>query len=59
MRALKEIRHYQKTWGTLIPKLPFSRLVHEILAQYCRDYRFVGVYLAVLVCSLYQLTGGF
>lgn len=48
MRALKEIRHYQKTWGTLIPKLPFSRLVREVLAQYSRDYRIQSLALEAL-----------
>ena len=28
--ALKEIRHYQQSAGTLIPKRPFFRLVREI-----------------------------
>eukprot|EP01125_Pyxidicula_operculata_P002877 TRINITY_DN1275_c0_g1_i1.p1 TRINITY_DN1275_c0_g1~~TRINITY_DN1275_c0_g1_i1.p1 ORF type:complete len:134 (-),score=18.25 TRINITY_DN1275_c0_g1_i1:122-523(-) len=29
-RALKEIKKYQKSTDTLIPKLPFSRVVREI-----------------------------
>lgn len=35
-RALKEIRHYQTTVAMLIPKLPFSRLVREMLQTYSR-----------------------
>jgi histone H3 len=30
VRALLEIRHYQKQVGFLIPKLPFQRLVREV-----------------------------
>ncbi|CAM6040398.1 unnamed protein product [Sphagnum compactum] len=33
-KALKEIRHYQKTCDLLIRRLPFARLVKEITAQY-------------------------
>ena len=32
-QALKEIRYFQKTVHTLIPRLPFSRLVREILQR--------------------------
>ncbi|XP_042878333.1 histone H3.3a-like [Penaeus japonicus] len=32
--ALMEIRHYQKGANLLVPKLPFSRLIKEILHQY-------------------------
>lgn len=28
--ALKQIRHYQRTWSLLLLKLPFARLVREI-----------------------------
>lgn len=34
--ALREIRHYQKHTYLLIPKLPFSRLVREILVNHLR-----------------------
>lgn len=30
-KILREIRHYQLTTGNLIPKLPFSRLIQELL----------------------------
>ena len=36
MRALMEIRRYQKTSELLIRKLPFQRLIREI-AQYCKS----------------------
>ena len=31
MAALREVRRYQKTTETLIPKLPFQRLVKDIV----------------------------
>jgi len=37
LKALKEIRKYQKTTHLLIPQLPFQRLVREIAVQVCRD----------------------
>ncbi|KAG0727075.1 histone H3.3C [Chionoecetes opilio] len=46
--ALKEIRHYQRTFHTLIPKLPFSRLVREILAEHNREYRIQSLALQAL-----------
>ena len=58
--ALKEIRRYQKSTELLIPKMPFLRLIHEILwkeyAWFCIQ---VGAMLALhdvaeayLVCLL-------
>jgi histone H3 len=38
--ALREIRHYQKTTNLLIPKLPFQRLIRELIQEYMVDYRF-------------------
>jgi histone H3-like centromeric protein A len=39
-RALQEIRKYQKTTDLLIRKLPFARLVREIMQHYTSiDYR--------------------
>eukprot|EP00299_Pterocystis_sp_00344_P007959 c2820_g1_i2.p1 GENE.c2820_g1_i2~~c2820_g1_i2.p1 ORF type:complete len:105 (+),score=13.05 c2820_g1_i2:25-339(+) len=32
--ALKEIRKYQKSTNLLVPRLPFARLVREIMTQY-------------------------
>ena len=37
--ALKEIRRYQKSTELLIRKLPFQRLVREILQDFCPDFR--------------------
>jgi hypothetical protein len=31
MRALREIRHFQKTTQLLLRKLPFARVVREVL----------------------------
>jgi histone H3 len=36
-RALREIRHYQKTTDLLIPMLPFSRLVRQISNPFTRE----------------------
>ena len=37
--ALRQIRRYQKTTDLLIRKLPFSRLVREILQKFGMNYR--------------------
>lgn len=37
--ALREIRRYQKTTNLLIPKLPFQRLIREVLSGYGNEYR--------------------
>ncbi|KAK4314257.1 hypothetical protein Pmani_014411 [Petrolisthes manimaculis] len=47
-RALREIRHYQKTTQLLIPKLPFSRVVKEILQSFCPNYRLQSLALTAL-----------
>ena len=39
-KALREIRHYQKTTNLLIRKLPFQRLVREIARGLMSDIRF-------------------
>ena len=39
-RALREIRHMQKTTHLLIKKLPFQRLVREIAQDFKTDLRF-------------------
>lgn len=36
-KALQEIRHYQKTFDLLIPRLPFARYVKEITSMYASD----------------------
>ena len=38
--ALKEIRRYQKSTELLIRKLPFQRLVREIMQEFRNDFRF-------------------
>lgn len=37
-RALREIRHFQKTTGLLIRKLPFAQLVREIASYMQPEY---------------------
>lgn len=47
--ALREIRRYQKTTDLLIQKLPFQRLVREIVASnFTPDYRFQSAALGAL-----------
>ncbi|KAJ1134644.1 hypothetical protein NDU88_001095 [Pleurodeles waltl] len=50
IRALMEIRKYQKTTNLLIRKLPFSRLVREITAVFTRgvDFRWQSSALLAL-----------
>lgn len=38
-RALREIRHFQKTTGVLIPRKPFERVVREVLDNSFSGYR--------------------
>ena len=38
--ALREIRKFQKTTNTLIPKEPFKRLIREVSQQFMSDLRF-------------------
>ena len=40
MKALREIRKYQKSTELLMPKLSFSRLVREIASEISTDLRF-------------------
>jgi histone H3 len=49
--ALKSIReiHYRKTTDVLIPKLPFGRIIREVLNLYCpKDFRISKVALEAL-----------
>ena len=46
--ALREIRRYQKSTELLIRKLPFQRLVREIMQQYRTDLRVQGSALLAL-----------
>ncbi len=45
---MREIRRYQKTVETLIPKLPFQRLVREIAGQFGGDLRFQSAAIGAL-----------
>ncbi|KAJ1964729.1 centromeric DNA-binding histone H3-like protein cse4 [Dipsacomyces acuminosporus] len=38
VKALKEIRMYQKSTNTLLAKLPFARVVREIAQDFASDY---------------------
>ena len=46
--ALKEIRRYQKSTELLIRKLPFQRLVREIVQEFCTDFRFQSTAVVAL-----------
>ena len=45
VRALKEIQQYQKSTELLIRRLPFQRLVREIVQERRADLRFQGMVL--------------
>ena len=53
--ALREIRRFQKTTEMLIKKLPFQRLVREIVQRDHGDYRFqsLGVMALQEACEAY------
>lgn len=38
-RALREIRHFQKGTGVLIPRNPFERVVREVVDRHFSGYR--------------------
>lgn len=58
--ALREIRRYQKTGNLLVPKLPFQRLVREIVKDYNTDLRIQAAALGALQeASEAYLTGLF
>lgn len=46
--ALQEIRKYQRTTELLIPKLPFQRLVREVMQKFKSDFRFQAAALGAL-----------
>lgn len=46
--ALREIRKYQKTANLLIPKMPFQRLVREIVQTHNDDLRIQAAALGAL-----------
>jgi Core histone H2A/H2B/H3/H4 len=47
-RALREIKFYQKNAGLCLPRLPFARIVKEIMADYSRVCRIQSSALAAL-----------
>lgn len=50
IKALREVRHFQKTSGFLIPKLPFSRIIKEIALIVCRDKPTLKFQVLALEC---------
>lgn len=48
IRAMREIRKYQRSTDLLIRKLPFQRLVREIAQDYKTDLRFQAQAIAAL-----------
>lgn len=48
VRALREIRKYQKSTSLLLPKLPFSRVVREVVHGYRDDLRMNSLSLDAL-----------
>lgn len=46
--ALREIKRFQKSVDTLIPKLPLRRVIREVAAPYQDDLRFSGAALEAL-----------
>ena len=40
VQALREIRHYQRAIGLLIPKAPFARCVREVILEHCNQPEF-------------------
>ena len=46
--ALREIRRYQMSTESIIPKLPFQRLVHEIAQAIKPDFRFQSAAIGAL-----------
>ena len=60
MRALKEIRRFQKSTELLIRKLPFQRLVREIAMDFTTDVRFQSTaFLALQEAAEAYLVGLF
>lgn len=46
--ALMEIRHYQKYGNLLVPRLPFSRVVREVMMELNKNYRIQELALMAL-----------
>lgn len=46
--ALREIRRYQKSIATLVPKLPFQRLVKEVAQNLRPEFRFQSAAIGAL-----------
>jgi histone H3 len=58
--ALREIRRYQKSTELLIRKLPFQRLVREIMQDYLTDARIsVYAFMAIQEAAEAYLVGLF
>lgn len=58
--ALREIRKYQRSTETIIPKAPFARMVREIIAYYGTDMRVTsGAFEALQQASEAYLAGLF
>jgi histone H3 len=49
--ALREIRKFQKSTGTLIRRLPFNRVAREISQDFKSDLRFTGAAIVTLQCA--------
>jgi len=45
---MQEIRHYQQSVGFLIPKLPFSQVIREIMGNLMVDFRIQASALAAI-----------
>lgn len=56
--ALREIRRYQKSTDTLIPKLSFQRLVREIAQEIRPEFRFQSAAIGALQESSEQFLVG-
>jgi histone H3/H4 len=52
---LREIRYYQESFGFLIPKRAFTKLVREIAGEVKRDLRFQ----ASAICNLQEAAESF
>lgn len=48
VRALREIKHYQKTTGLVLSQLPFQRLVREVTADFNPNMRYQRTALLAL-----------
>ena len=49
LKALKEIRKYQSNTNTLIRKLPFQRVIKEIMQEIKADFQFQSMAIMALL----------